>query len=119
MLLGYRLAAVGLMPVEDAWMAMKTRADLFFREVNRVLEANDKGHRAKETSLIVLDRLSVLQGSVNFYDVSERSERTLQLLQLQDVTYPCRQYLFYFRRSILYDCSHDTVLHYININIIL
>mmetsp|Transcript_1070 Transcript_1070/g.1444 ORF Transcript_1070/g.1444 Transcript_1070/m.1444 type:complete len:289 (-) Transcript_1070:208-1074(-) len=65
------LAAVGLLPVDDVWMAMKTRADLFFHEVNRLIKANGEG-RGKNISLIVnvmynLER-PILQAGVNFYD---------------------------------------------------
>lgn len=58
---------------DDLWMAMRNRADLFFHEVNRVLEANQnhEGHE-KTIGLIVnvmynLDR-PILQGAVTFHN---------------------------------------------------
>ena len=66
------LAAVGLMPLEYLWMTMRNRADLFFDEVSRVLEANHERHHEKKIGLIVnvMYNLSrpMLQGSVTFHD---------------------------------------------------
>jgi hypothetical protein len=66
------LTAIGIMLEDDLWVAMRNRADLFFEEVNLVLEANHESYREKKIGLIVnvmynLDR-PILQGSVTFHD---------------------------------------------------